>query len=178
MNHNLQGPPPITEELRATARRSPGGWVYAIDPELDRDQEVPPAGIVGAWSISDTGEIVGEFIPNPAYVASPTARGWPVAKCRLERFVQLHAAGLIADSVIADVLIQEAIWVDGPTLSSAVEGGFIRCYTDANAAKIDGVFAPEERAAVDVVAGQSDPVEILINPGSSVTSRFVLSPAS
>lgn len=58
-------PPP---EAKAQAKLNPGGWVYAIDGRYDPDGAVPPEAIQGAWRVDETGEIIGEFIPNSNFV--------------------------------------------------------------------------------------------------------------
>jgi hypothetical protein len=49
------------------AKRTPNGWVYAIDGEFGPNDEVPPDRIAGAWKVDAQGNITGEFIPNPNY---------------------------------------------------------------------------------------------------------------
>jgi hypothetical protein len=63
-----------TSEARAEAKLNPGGWVYAIDGRYDRDGAVPPEVIQGAWRADESGEIVGEFIPNPNFVPNHSKR--------------------------------------------------------------------------------------------------------
>jgi hypothetical protein len=48
---------------------NPGGWVYAIDPDQDPDEAVPPEGIVGARRIGDDGRPTGEYRANPNHRA-------------------------------------------------------------------------------------------------------------
>lgn len=57
-------PPP---ELLAEAAKYPGGWVYEIEAGVDPNGVVPPEFIVGAWPVDSTGQLTGEFIPNPNY---------------------------------------------------------------------------------------------------------------
>ena len=54
-------------EAIAEARENPGGWVYEISEGYDPNGEVPPEAILGAWQVDDSGNIVGEFRPNPNY---------------------------------------------------------------------------------------------------------------
>lgn len=96
--------PQITEALRAHARRNPGRWVYAIDPEVDPDGEVQPAAISGAWRVTDEGEISGDFVPNERYRPSPTALGWPTARSKLERAIQLFRSDLAASAFVTHAL--------------------------------------------------------------------------
>jgi hypothetical protein len=53
-------------ELVAEAARTPGGWVYDIDPDWvdDPNGAVPPEAIRGAWRVDDSGRLTGEFTPN------------------------------------------------------------------------------------------------------------------
>jgi len=66
-----------TPEARAEAKLNPGGWVYALDGRYDPNGAVPPEGVQGAWRGDESGEIVGEFLPNPNYVPGhPKREGW------------------------------------------------------------------------------------------------------
>ena len=66
-----------TEEARAEAKLNPGGYVYAIEGSFGPRDAVPPGCIKGGWKVDDSGEIVGDFIPNPNYkpLATPKPRG-------------------------------------------------------------------------------------------------------
>jgi hypothetical protein len=57
----------------AEAKRTPNGWVYAIDGPADPAGTVPPERIRGAWKVNAHGEIEGEFIPNPNYTPGSEA---------------------------------------------------------------------------------------------------------
>ncbi len=54
-------------ELIEEARRVPGGWVYEIQGSYGSDESVPPESIVGAWKVDETGNLTGEYRPNPRY---------------------------------------------------------------------------------------------------------------
>lgn len=56
-----------TQEIYDEAKKHPGGWVYVIDPKYKGQQEVPPAGIVGAWKVDYTGRLTGTFQLNQHY---------------------------------------------------------------------------------------------------------------
>ena len=56
-----------TEEAILQARSNPGGWVYEIVGRYNQDDAVPPEAIAGAWKVDETGNIIGEFIPNPRF---------------------------------------------------------------------------------------------------------------
>ena len=52
-------------EAKVEAKKHPNGWVYVIDGPYGPNDYVPPHAIVGAWKVDESGEIVGDFIPNP-----------------------------------------------------------------------------------------------------------------
>jgi hypothetical protein len=59
--------PPITEELKAEAKRSLNGYVYVLDGKYSNSEEIPATAILGAWKVNMHGIIEGAFIPNPNY---------------------------------------------------------------------------------------------------------------
>ncbi|WP_431256834.1 hypothetical protein ACQ86G_19300 [Roseateles chitinivorans] len=52
--------PPITDELRAEAKRHANGWVYVIDPALTDGERVTPSAFIGAWRVDGDGNIVAD----------------------------------------------------------------------------------------------------------------------
>ena len=56
-------------ELVAEAVRHPGGSVAEIDSTLigDPDGYIPPEAIRGVWKVDVTGQLTGEFQPNPKH---------------------------------------------------------------------------------------------------------------
>lgn len=91
------GVPPITEQMRASARANPNSWLYVLDPALGTDvtphADVPQWAIVGAYPVDESGEIEDRFSPNDTYRPSPAALGWPAPLSHLERIIQLAKAG-------------------------------------------------------------------------------------
>lgn len=57
----------VPPALVAEAKTRPGGWVYEIVGDYGPDDAVPPTAIRGAWKVGDDGQIVGDFLPNPAF---------------------------------------------------------------------------------------------------------------
>mgnify|MGYP000412044052 CR=1 FL=1 len=60
----------ITQDVVIAALENANGWVYKIEGNFGSTEYVPPEAVVGAWKVSSTGIITGEFIPNPKYKAS------------------------------------------------------------------------------------------------------------
>lgn len=57
-------------ELVAEALATPGGWVYVMELAKGADPRgsVSPSEIRGAWKVGISGEIEGDFVPNPNFV--------------------------------------------------------------------------------------------------------------
>lgn len=90
--------PPITDDMRASARTNPNSWLYVLDPAFVGDDvtaadDVPQWAIVGAYPVNEFGEIEDRFAPNDTYRPSPLALGWPTPRSPLERIIQLAKAG-------------------------------------------------------------------------------------
>ena len=57
----------LSPELIKEAKKHPNGWVYVLDKEYERKEDVPSEFIKGAWKVNEKGEIIGEFEKNPNY---------------------------------------------------------------------------------------------------------------
>jgi len=57
-----------TKEAIEEALKFPNAYVYVIDSEYDKKEEVPPTAIKGAWKTNENGLIIGDFMPNPNYL--------------------------------------------------------------------------------------------------------------
>lgn len=57
-----------TKEAIEEALKHPNGWIYEIDSAFEKDENIPPQAIKGAWEVNEKGIIIGDFIPNPNYV--------------------------------------------------------------------------------------------------------------
>jgi len=174
-------PPPITDALRAEGRANPGAWVYAIDPEFAGLDRVPPEGIVGAWQTDEAGALSEEFTPNPRYVPSPDARGWPAPTTKLERVLQLARAGHVASEQLdrefadADVVIFSRP-EGGIFLASAKDGGRLAyAFTDKEKAAISGYSDLTTIRGREYAESLPEGVRIAINPGTEVA--LVIDPA-
>ena len=189
LNEDERGPqvtapltsPPITDALRAQARANPGAWVYAVDPEFEGSDRVPPEGIVGAWRSDDRGELSGEFTPNPRYVPSPPARGWAVPGSKLERVLQLVRAGHAPGEDLDREFASSEVFV-----YSRPEGG-IFVAPDGDDGRLAYAFTDQAKAMAsgytDYAAIRGDQlaaalpagVRIALNPGSEVS--VIIDPA-
>ncbi|MFJ1752749.1 type VII secretion system-associated protein [Kitasatospora sp. NPDC088134] len=98
-----QADPPITDELRARARQSPGMWLYEVDPAFDPAGEVPRYGIIGAWQVDERGN-PARYWRNPDYRKSPRALGMPTPAGPAEAALQNAATGYGTEDELLRVL--------------------------------------------------------------------------
>ncbi|MES2866398.1 type VII secretion system-associated protein [Microbacterium sp. KRD172] len=173
--------PPITDALRAEARANPGEWVYAIDPEFAGVDRVPPEGIVGAWHANEAGELSKEFTPNPRYVPSPPARGWPAPTTKLERVLQLARAGhMTSEQLDQEFAVSEVVIFSRPEggmfLATAKDGGRLAyAFTDAAKAAASGYTDLATIRGREYAESLPEGVRIALNPGTEVA--LVIDPA-
>jgi|GEM_PF-1013741 len=99
----------VTDEMRATARSAPGGWIFAVDPHFEPAPGVPARGLVGAWRIDEAGEIGPEFRDNPVYMPSPAAHGWPPPDDDVDRAAQLVAARYATRDDVVMALVYDEV---------------------------------------------------------------------
>ncbi len=181
--------PPLTEEIRDAARRRPGGWVYAADPEFDGETSVPRRGIIGAWRVDGLGRLTGEFRHNPDYVPSAGALRLPPPTDPLDEVLQQAAYRLVDDDeVVAAALDAELLLAQGhaPGLLSVPDdrGGWIihaySCREQAEAAEHDPNFTNPTAEAVgwqlrtgrELAAAWPVGHDLEINPGSAASIRI------
>lgn len=93
-------PPPITQDMRASAMANPNTWLYVIDPAFDSDADIPPWGVVGAYRVDDHGAIDPTFRRNTEYRPSPTALRMPSPASPLDDLLQRIKAGHQDESVL------------------------------------------------------------------------------
>lgn len=56
-----------SDQVLQQAKQNPNGWVYQIEGQYAPGKPIPPSAIVGAWKVDSSGNIIGDFIPNPNY---------------------------------------------------------------------------------------------------------------
>ncbi|WP_412076335.1 type VII secretion system-associated protein [Streptomyces xanthophaeus] len=105
--------PPVTEQMRAAARRMAGGFLYAVDPAFDPQGEVPGHGIRGAFSIDTDGEISG-YTANERYRPSPVALSFPPSTDAVDEAAHLALTGYGSQAAVVRALESTIIAVAGP----------------------------------------------------------------
>jgi hypothetical protein len=181
--------PPLTEDVREAARKRPGGWVYAIDPEFDGSASVPRRGIIGAWRVDGLGRLTGEFKHNPEYVPSAGALELPMPTDELDETLQRAAYRRAdEDEVLAAVLAAE-LWLpcsDVPGLLSIPDdrgGWVIQAFSSLEQAEAAAKDRPTEHAPEDtsgwqrrfgrdLAAAWPAGHDLEVNPGSPTAVRI------
>lgn len=162
------GKPEITAEMRAAAKQRAGGWLYAIDPMLDADGEVPPFAIRGAFAVDDRGEI-GEFTPNGNYRPSPRALELSPPENALERAIELAATGYGPEGDVVLALLEAEVFVvdreEHPgQFAVAKEGDDEVLHVFTSEARLPGNWSRWQRARGRDL-GALDGVLLRLNPG-------------
>lgn len=160
--------PPVTDELRAAARRMAGGYLYAIDPAFDPQGEVPGYGIQGAFTVGADGEITG-YQANEHYRPSPIALNFPVPTDPLDEAAQLALTGYGPESAVERALrsIPVAVAESPPFATAAPEP---QVFSSANHLP-DGITTTRVSGA-DLLKSLPVGATIHINPASPVPYRF------
>ncbi|WP_396344952.1 type VII secretion system-associated protein [Haloechinothrix sp. LS1_15] len=107
----IQPTPPITESMRAHARRNPGTWLHVIDEAYDPDGDVPQFAVVGSYPVDTNGDVVESFHPNEDYLPSPKALGYPEPTSELEELLQLVDAQHRPVSDLPPVVLRSILYV-------------------------------------------------------------------
>ncbi|MEU6237849.1 type VII secretion system-associated protein [Kitasatospora sp. NPDC047058] len=165
--------PELTSAMRAAAKQRPGQWLYSIDPGFDPDGEVPGHGVVGAWQVDQTGNVV-RFLHNPHYKPSPMALDLTPPVNDLENKLQLSATGYCSEQVfLAELLRSELLIYSTPDRQRpfVVPGENDRAVLEGCTSP--GYLPPDWPGAVPVpvrtLAGIPGGVDLRVNPGSRVS---------
>jgi hypothetical protein len=65
MDETTVARPEVSSEIREAARAAGGGWLDEVVG--DHEPPVPQRFIRGAWRLDASGELTGEYVPNPEY---------------------------------------------------------------------------------------------------------------
>ncbi|MCD0485491.1 type VII secretion system-associated protein [Streptacidiphilus sp. ASG 303] len=166
------GPPTATEEVRARARRSPGRWLYLVDPSYDPDGAVPPDGIAGAWEVDGEGAPVG-FTANPGYRPSAQGLGLAAPTDPVDAVMQDAATGRAAYAEVLDALAGVSVYVPADSRGRLTahrdgDGLFVAVLTDPRQGP-DDVPQLLPVGLADLVAALPEETAVWINPHGGVS---------
>jgi hypothetical protein len=171
-------PPEITDELREQARRSPGGWVYALDPEVDPDGRVPGWAVRGGFRVDDRGELTGEYRANPKYRPSPKALGLPAPANALEDALQRAATHTGPQDALLDAIVESELILFAREPGSSelyvtrTEAGETVLQAFTSDAALPSGWSSWQRATGRDLAGVLAGKRLQLNPGSAVTATI------
>ncbi|EQD85846.1 hypothetical protein N599_12935 [Saccharopolyspora erythraea D] len=125
----LHSLPELTDEFREEARRHPGSWLPVPDVMFRSSPgaELGEHAFVGQFWVDESGELSGDYRPNPTYMPSPVTLGFPEPASPLERALHLKYTGYASESELASVVARTefALVVDEdgsvPTTTSSGE---------------------------------------------------------
>jgi hypothetical protein len=160
----------VTPELEAFARANPGQQAYVIDPEFDPDGGVPGWAIRGYYPVTASGALDQHgWVANPHYRPGPLTRGFPRPHNRVERALQLAAAGHQPDSALLAELADAQVVIptvdEHPTqVPVLTETGQDTIVMFTDPAHLD-TRTPRLTVAVRDLLPLLSTVSVLLNPG-------------
>lgn len=171
-------PAPVTEQMLQHARANAGGQVYVIDPEFDPDGEVPGWAIRGYYPVDSNGTLdTSSWVANPDYRPGPLTRGWARPRNRVERALQLAAAGYQPDALLLAALAQAEVTV----LTTGQSGDQIPVLAGEGGQDTVAVFTssehvstatPHRSVAVADLLPLLPTVIVAVNPGRVPSARL------
>ncbi|MCG8919861.1 hypothetical protein L6E12_29235 [Actinokineospora sp. PR83] len=167
------GLPPITPAMRAEAAKTPGGWLYCADPDVDprHIDGVPTPTLLGAYKIGPDGAFTGETWVNEDYRPSPRRRGLPRPENAFEEVLAFVAAEWLPyEAAVRAALDHEFL------IGLAPDGNLAVLVAPTGARVLPAYSAPRHvpegtparpmslRSLLTVLPG----VTVLVNPGGSL----------
>ncbi|MGH3860816.1 TNT domain-containing protein [Actinokineospora sp.] len=169
------GLPPITDALRAEAKRNPGGWVWCADPEVDPRyiEGAPNFTLLGAYKVDDSGDLTGVTYINDAYLPGPSKRGFPEPLSEFELVLNFVAAGWLPHERILPAVL------DSPFQLETDGAGGLRIGVDGQGRQFLAVYSsprylpPNANAPMQAqgegLVGALPGVTLVINPGGEMS---------
>jgi len=160
------------------ARVSAGGQVYVIDPEFDPDGQVPGWAVRGYYPVDRGGTLdTSGWVANPDYRPGPLTRGWARPGNRVERALQLAAAGHQPDALLLAALAQADVVI----LTTDQQRDAIPVLAGENGQSTVAVFTssehldattPHRSIAVADLLPLLPTVAVIVNPGHVPSARL------
>jgi hypothetical protein len=175
---DVRQPPPITEAMRQSARQSPGGWLYVIDPGFDSNGRVPPEGVVGGYRVDDHGKLTDEWWANPKYRPTPAALRLPQPLDEVEDLQQRVATGWAPEDELRRALWSSTFYVLGGSdeelfVVEEVHGDGIWAFTSLQ--RLTKSLPDQGHRQLswdDLVASLPPGINLILNPGCGATTRI------
>ncbi|GLY53393.1 hypothetical protein [Lentzea sp. NBRC 102530] len=172
------GLPPISDAMRAEAARTPGGWIYCADPDIDPRyiEGAPLVTLLGAYEVGPDGQFTGKTWVNDEYKPSPTRLGLPEPQCDFEVVLNYVTAGWLPYEAIMSAALES------PLLAQPGPDGNLLIARDVHGNNVVALYSsprylpPGDYRPGDVVLknllSQLPGLLVLINPGGAVGIDF------
>jgi hypothetical protein len=164
----MAGKPPVTPELRERAKQAPGTRIHAVDPAFEGTEDAPGWAIAGTYEVDEKGEIGDEFTPNPDYLPTAFALGFPVPANELEIALQNAATGHGGADDVRAALLEATVFT--PRLPESHGQEAVHVFTSES-------YLPdtEPRRNYERVPARSLALSegyVVLNPGSQLEMRL------
>lgn len=169
------GLPEVTDAMRAEAAKTPGGWLYCADPDVDPRyvEGVPLVTMLGGYEVGADGQLTGNSWINDEYLPSPRRLGLPQPENPFEDVLNLVTAGWLPYEAILSAALHTEFLVHAPDGTPAVT-------RDANGTSVLAVYSsaryfPEDagepgRLLLSELLPVLPQLMVLVNPGSPVVA--------
>ncbi|WP_199442808.1 SseB family protein [Umezawaea beigongshangensis] len=165
------GLPPVTEAMRAEAKKFPGGWLWCADPEIDPRyvDGAPTPTLFGAYAVGPDGELTGETWRNDQYRPGPRRLGLPEPETQFEEVLNLVTAGWLPYEALLAPALEAVFWTTSE--------GDPEILLDAQGNRVLPVYSSFRHLPPDVQPGQVSlrsllsvlpGVLVLVNAGGAV----------
>ncbi|WP_053734625.1 type VII secretion system-associated protein [Nocardia sp. NRRL S-836] len=173
------GLPPISDGMRAEALKSPGGWLYCADPDIDPRyiEGAPLHTLLGAYEIGADGQFTGQTWVNDEYRPSPRRLGLPAPENEFEEVLNLVTAGWLPYEAILSAALESELLVppapDGGLAVLRDEQGnnVLAVYSSPRYLPADA--GTPERWALKELLSALPGLLVLVNPGGRVGADLV-----
>ncbi|MEU3647784.1 hypothetical protein AB0E59_30660 [Lentzea sp. NPDC034063] len=168
------GLPPISDAMRAEAARTPGGWIYCADPDIDPRyiQGAPLFTLLGAYEVGPDGRFTGKTWVNDEYKPSPQRLGLPEPQCEFEVVLNFVTAGWLPYEAIMSAALESML------LAQPGPDGNLAIAQDVNGNNILALYSsprhlpPGDYQPGGIVLKKIGTVlpglQVLVNPGGAV----------
>ncbi|HUQ59925.1 type VII secretion system-associated protein, partial [Lentzea sp.] len=168
------GLPSISDKMRAEALKTPGGWLYCADPDIDPRyiEGAPLHTLLGAYEIGQDGQFTGRTWVNDEYRPSPRGLGLPAPENEFEEVLNLVTAGWLPyEAILSAALESELLILPAPDGSLAVlrddQGNHVLAVYSSPRYLPAGAGTPGRWALKDLLSALPG-LLVVVNPGGQV----------